>query len=863
MNREGMSRNLFKRHSLAFALVLIAAGSPVRAQQPASPAPTEESGCKRTGTPSVIVANCTRVIDANPKRADALAIRAGSRMVLGQGEAALRDLDAALAIDPDNLFARSRRVRLAFTYVSAAAAKDDADRVLSAAPKSAEDFDARGYVETARRNYGAAINNYTNGLDLDPGNINLLTQRSSAYRLNGNLTAAQADAEKVIALHPSSASAFLALGSVHLSGGRLDEAVKAYDGAIRLDPKWPLLRSQRSAAQMAKGDAAQALIDCGQAIEINPNDPTLRFRRAAIYLAQGETDRAFAEFDESIKLGNGKPLGLPDDLRPEAQKGNGRALSQIWVETQKLATNAFDPNALLNRAAAYANLAQNRRALADLNQAALLYSANPRVFQQRALVYDALGERAKAEEDRQKAATLAARTPAPFAGFSVLPGGDAAQKAAQANAALVAATDNINRQQFDPAIAILTKLLVEQPNQWQALSLRGQALFRKKDYKAALSDFSAVIAQKPDVFLNYVMRGTAYLQTGQTQTALADCEKAIQLNSTNAWPFLCRARVNFTLKSYDAAAADFTSALNLAPGSLGAGAKPIMIEARFARASAYYLTKNHAKAIEDARATLIDQPGHANAIRMLRALTEPDLNAQPMIVRIVRGATPNCGDHCPEWISAEGRIDAMSPVLFASALKAMGKRKLPIFIDSPGGLTDAGFAIGRAIRAHGLDVYVTHTEAANCQDTPESCGAAQRAHVNFGEPRGKLAVCASACTFILAAGTLRSVGESSLVGVHRSGYANFLGKPTDKEVPEAIYVKIRDYFAEMGIGPNLMLKLKATPFKSMYWLSADDMRETGLVTARRSGEQLVNGAERSETTDFAAKAAESAQGKPR
>ena len=80
---------------------------------------------------------------------------------------------------------------------------------------------------------------------------------------------------------------------------------------------------------------------------------------------------------------------------------------------------------------------------------------------------------------------------------------------------------------------------------------------------------------------------------------------------------------------------------------------------------------------------------------------EPDLDA-PMRFVVVRSDAPGCEPTCPEWISAEGAITAKSPALLKAALKTLGRRNLPIVVNSPGGDVDAAgpFVKCRDISAH-------------------------------------------------------------------------------------------------------------------------------------------------------------------
>ena len=57
-----------------------------------------------------------------------------------------------------------------------------------------------------------------------------------------------------------------------------------------------------------------------------------------------------------------------------------------------------------------------------------------------------------------------------------------------------------------------------------------------------------------------------------------------------------------------------------------------------------------------------------------------------MIFFVAKGEPNACGPGCSEWIAAEGTIDSGAPKRLRAFLKGLGKRKLPMFLHSPGGL---------------------------------------------------------------------------------------------------------------------------------------------------------------------------------
>ena len=245
----------------------------------------------------------------------------------------------------------------------------------------------------------------------------------------------------------------------------------------------------------------------------------------------------------------------------------------------------------------------------------------------------------------------------------------------------------------------------------------------------------------------------------------------------------------------------------------------------------------------------------------------------PMKVVHVKSSAPGCAPNCPEWISAEGMIDDGTLEQFKKVFKELGTRKLPILIDSGGGLVEESLAIGHLIRAKGLDVAVTKTVIVPCAGSDAPCNSAKSKGIYLGRPRAYLARCASSCAFILAAGARRFVGPTTFVGVHQlktlQTSAQLLRKyrietrtewgipvevrrvlVSEKRVnettsvaktPDSAYAKVAKYFAEMGVTPAVMPILKSAPNSSIHWMTRDELKLTAIATDMIDGEALVFG----------------------
>ena len=242
-----------------------------------------------------------------------------------------------------------------------------------------------------------------------------------------------------------------------------------------------------------------------------------------------------------------------------------------------------------------------------------------------------------------------------------------------------------------------------------------------------------------------------------------------------------------------------------------------------------------------------------------------------MRVTIARSAEPGCEPNCAQWIAAQGRITAGTPAEFRRALKQLGARNLPIFIHSGGGLIPAALEIGRMLRARNLAIHVSGTILETCVAGDSACAARQQAGEPHGDAASFGAQCASACSFILAAGRERLVPLFSQVGVHRATAfetrvrllrqyrvtwkliggrkvetSRTLVSETEVsrhtarvEAPESASRDVAKYFAEMGVSQSLLPLIAATPASDIHWLNADELVSTGLATGRGGGSAWV------------------------
>src|ERR1700722_8149403 len=204
-----------------------------------------------------------------------------------------------------------------------------------------------------------------------------------------------------------------------------------------------------------------------------------------------------------------------------------------------------------------------------------------------------------------------------------------------------------------------------------------------------------------------------------------------------------------------------------------------------------------AQALAFALSGLLAPPSYAD----LRPRARPRI-APPMRFVRVTSAEAACNPDCPEWLSAEGRIEPGTAKVFAVAITNLKGRRLPILIHSTGGsVADAG-AMGELIRAKGLAV---------------AGGAA----------------CASACVLVLAGGVERLAAPSARIGVHQittvvsetEGLAHL--KSTRKIYEQkGVDAAVEAYLAAMGVGEPVMTLMRKTWAASIRWLSPAELKDS-------------------------------------
>lgn len=216
--------------------------------------------------------------------------------------------------------------------------------------------------------YARVIEDTTEALRLNPGQIALLNMRGSAWFDKGEYDIAIADFTDALKIGPPSGTIYHNRGNAYRRNGDYAHALADYDQAVRLSPNEAHSWTNRGAVKQALGDLDGALADLNQAIRLAPTLPAPRTSRAVLWRAKNEIDRAIADTSEAIALGRTRapvnvmtPPGsvlisayLQRGLAYEAKGEIARARADFEAV---LSGNAVDAGSKANQATAKVRLA--------------------------------------------------------------------------------------------------------------------------------------------------------------------------------------------------------------------------------------------------------------------------------------------------------------------------------------------------------------------------------------------------------------------------------------------------------------------------------------------------------------------------
>ncbi len=122
---------------------------------------------------------------------------------------------------------------------------------------------------------------------------------------------------------------------------------------------------------------------------------------------------------------------------------------------------------------------------------------------------------------------------------------------------------NLSNKEYQQSISWMNKIIYYQPENTDALLIRGISKYYLSDYYGAKSDFTKVLEFEPYHYDAYYFRGIINATQGNTKQSLEDLNQAIALFEYNPDYFSYRGQLNLSIGDTLAAISDYENAIKL------------------------------------------------------------------------------------------------------------------------------------------------------------------------------------------------------------------------------------------------------------------------------------------------------------
>ncbi|MBD2777460.1 tetratricopeptide repeat protein [Iningainema tapete] len=289
---------------------------------------------------------------------------------------------------------------------------------------------------------------------------------------------------------------------------RLEEAVQAFDEAIKLKPSFMYLAYYGKGLALGySGKYQEAVAAFEQAGKLKLEYAAAWYYQSIVYRELNQLNKALVAIDKAIKLQQDNPNLYNNKWAIlEGSKQYALALSAISKAIE------FSPRAAFyyNRGVTYHKQQKLDQALVDYNKAITLNPQLTKAYHNRGMLY-------------------------------------------------------IDRQKWDLALADFNKVIILNPQFASTYNNRGIVYHKQQRWDLALADYNKAITLYPQYAVAYFNRGELYKNQQKLDLALADYNKAITLNSQFTDAYNSRGGLYFVLQKWDLALADFNKAIDINP----------------------------------------------------------------------------------------------------------------------------------------------------------------------------------------------------------------------------------------------------------------------------------------------------------
>ncbi|TDG12416.1 tetratricopeptide repeat protein [Seongchinamella unica] len=239
--------------------------------------------------------------------ADYHLLSAAALLSVGRIGEASEATDNALGADASRGDAYALRSVMAVVNNDTAQGLADAQRAVDLSPDSASAHIAHSYALQAMFDIQAALNAAQAAVNADPDNALALARLAELQLMQGDRSAAMTTADRAIAIDPEQSRTQLVRGFTALAEFRNDEAIAAFETALKLSSADPLAHMGLGLAKISSGDLRAGRADLEAAVALDANRALLRSYLGKAYFEEKRPPLDIQQWDIAKELDNMDP----------------------------------------------------------------------------------------------------------------------------------------------------------------------------------------------------------------------------------------------------------------------------------------------------------------------------------------------------------------------------------------------------------------------------------------------------------------------------------------------------------------------------------------------------------------------------
>ncbi len=471
------------------------------------------------------------VVQLNPKN-DAAYYQLGEvYLKLNQGKEAVASFKTAASINPDNIEAQLKTGQIFLLENRTDEARKKATMVLEKSPKNTKAMVLLSGVQVREKDIDGALETMQEAVQLEPDNAGIHMSLGGLFLLKKELAPAETEYAKAKALEPTSPDSYIGLSRIFSAQGKWKEAeaelLEMIDKSGSDSRKLHVLgRFYETQQEWAKAERTYT-----QAVDNAPEEdiaPLLQL--AQFYRKRKNFDKALEAMQKASKK-------KKDDLNLQV------GIARIYLETNQIkSANEILDNVLAeDKGHVEASYLKGRIYLAEkeYDKAIPLFdfvihdnSKNTMGYYFRALCHMGKGNVRNAKEDLLRVVELSPQ---------------------HRDARLLLADIFLREHSNDQARQHIDAVLQLEPKNASALMLQGILKTAENDLEGSETAFREVLAQNPNYGPAYYRLGVVYSLMDRNEDALANLEKAYDLDPKSLDALTLAVGIYVKDKNFDAA----------------------------------------------------------------------------------------------------------------------------------------------------------------------------------------------------------------------------------------------------------------------------------------------------------------------